>query len=100
MQQCAEHVAYQIPNGRTRVTYLLDGVQCNDAPLQAAMALVRADSGPTGKMSDFEAAVAMLLPHDPVAKKRASGGARGGAKISDATSGGAASESSGSKTLQ
>ena len=35
MEQCAEHVAFQLPNERTRVAYLLDGIQCNDAPLQA-----------------------------------------------------------------
>jgi hypothetical protein len=39
-------------------------------PLQAAMALVRADQDVTGKMHDFEATASFLLPHDPVATKR------------------------------
>jgi hypothetical protein len=83
MQQCAEHVAFQLPNEHTRVTYLLDAIHCNDAPLQAAMALVRNDTGPAGKMNDFEATASYLLPHDPVSKKRTAGTKRGMAEISD-----------------
>jgi hypothetical protein len=94
MQQCAEHVAFQLPNEHTRVTYLLDGIQCNDAPLQAAMALVRNDTDPTGKMNDFEATASYLLPHDPVSKKRTAGAKRGVAEISD-TSGIEASSTAG-----
>lgn len=70
MTQCATHVNYQLPNENTRVTYLLDAIDCADAPLQAAMALVRNDTEPHGKMNDFEATAAFILPHDPVAKKR------------------------------
>jgi hypothetical protein len=94
MQQCAEHVAFQLPNEHTRVTYLLDGIQCNDAPLQAAMALVRNDTDPTGKMNDFEATASYLLPHDPVSKKRTAGAKRGVAEILD-TSGIEASSTAG-----
>jgi hypothetical protein len=55
MQQCADHVVFQLPNEHTRVTYLLDDIQCNDAaPLQAAMALVRNDTEEGEKMNDFE----------------------------------------------
>lgn len=87
MSQCATHVAFQLPNELTRVTYLLDAIECNDAPLQAAMALVRNDTGPTGKMNDFEATASFLLPHDPVAKKRqAQGTKRNIADISSASS--------------
>jgi hypothetical protein len=96
MQQCAEHVAFQLPNEHTRVTYLLDGIQCNDAPLQAAMALVRNDTDPDGKMNDFEATASYLLPHDPVSKKRIAGTKRGVAEISD-TSGIEASSSTAGK---
>lgn len=85
LQQCAEHIAYQLPNERTRVTYLLDNIQCADATLQAAIAAVRQDKGPDGMMSDFEAAVAYLLPSDPVAKKRVAGAKRGQGLISDAS---------------
>ena len=38
MQQCAEHIAYQLPNEHTRVGYLLEGIQCPHLGLQAAMA--------------------------------------------------------------
>jgi hypothetical protein len=75
MERCADYIDYQLPNQRTRVTYLLQAVQCNDAPLQAAMALVRADE--LGKMNDFEATAAYLLQYDPVAKKRAASGKKG-----------------------
>ena len=70
MLQCAEHVTYQLPNEYTRVTYLLDAIETSDAALQAAIALCRNDTGPTGKRSDFEATAAFMLPHDPVARKR------------------------------
>jgi hypothetical protein len=87
MTQCADHVNYQLPNEGTRVTYLLDAIECNDAPLQAAMALVRNDTGLTGKMNDFEATASFILPHCPVAKKRTTGGTRRPdvANVSDAT---------------
>ena len=38
MPQCAEHIAYQLPNELTRVGYLLEGIQCSNPGLQAAMA--------------------------------------------------------------
>jgi hypothetical protein len=82
MRQCAEHVTFQLPNERTRVSYLLDAVQCNDPGLQAAMAQVRTDSGPVGKMNDFEATASYLLQYDPVSKKRAAGSKRGMESIS------------------
>ena len=71
MQQCAEHVSYQHPNKHTRVGYLLEGIQCADAGLQAAMTSVRMDNGTDGMRNDFEKAAAHLLPYDPVAKNRA-----------------------------
>ena len=88
LSQCAEHVPYQLPNEMSRVTYLLDNIECMDPPLQAAMALVRNDNGPTGKMNDFEATASFILPHDPVAKKRAQASnptKRPTAEISEAT---------------
>ena len=83
MQQCAEHIAYQLPNEHTRVGYLLEGIQCSDPGLQAAMASVRMDDGPNGMRNDFENAAAHLLPYDPVATKRAAGTKRPAANISD-----------------
>ena len=83
MQQCVEHVEYQLPNSHTRVSYLLDRILCSDAGLQAAMASVRTDDGPQGVRNDFESASMHLLPYDPVAKKHAaSGNKRGSEQIS------------------
>lgn len=84
LQQCAEHIAYQLPNERTRVTCLLDNTQCADVTLQAAIAAVRQDKGPHGMMNDFESAVAYLLPSDPVAKKCSAGQKQGQGLTSDA----------------
>jgi hypothetical protein len=87
MQSCAEYVEYQLPTEHTRVGYLLDGIQCNDAGLQAAMASIKLDTTPvTGKRNDFELAATHLLPYDPVAKKRTVGNKRGAGDISDTTS--------------
>ena len=38
MQSCTQHVQYQLPNEHSRVGYLLDGLENNDAGLQAAIA--------------------------------------------------------------
>jgi hypothetical protein len=84
MRQSAEHVTFQLPNERTRVTYLLDAIQTADPGLNAAMAQVRTDTDPeTGRMNDFEATASYLLPYDPVSKKRVAGSKRG--DISDTT---------------
>jgi hypothetical protein len=72
MQQCAEHVAFQLPNDHTRVGFLLDGIQSSDAGLNAAIAQIKADDGDGGKRKDFEATASFLLPYDPVAKKQQS----------------------------
>ena len=68
MQQCAEHVSYQLPNEHMHVGYLLEGIQCTDAGQQAAMASVRTDNSADGMCNDFKKAAAHLLPYDPVAK--------------------------------
>ncbi len=101
MQACAEHVQFQLPNGHSRVGYLLEAIECSDAGLQAAMASVRTDTGANGKRSDFEATATHLLPYDPVAKKRAAGQKRGNADISAAETEaaiGATAATPGSKT--
>jgi len=81
--QCANHVNFQLPNQGTRVQVLLDAIENNHAPLQAAMALFRNDTGPGGKMDSFEDTAAFLLAHDPVAKNRKVGGKRPIANISN-----------------
>jgi hypothetical protein len=82
LEACAEHVQYQLPNQHSKVDLLLYAIQNNDAGLQAAIASVRADDGPTGKRNDFEAAATQLLAYDPVAKKRLRGTKRGAGMIS------------------
>ena len=71
MQQCAEHVEYQLPNQHTHVGYLLEGIQCPDPGLQAAMASIHTDNRPQGMHNNFEATATHLLPYDPVTNKRA-----------------------------
>ena len=70
MQACSQHVAFQLPNEHTRVRYLLNAIECSDAPLQAAMAHIKQDAATTGARNNFEKAAALLLPKDPVVKKR------------------------------
>lgn len=66
MVQCADHVAFQIPNERTRVKHMIDNIQCSDPELLSLLALVKNDDA---LMSDFEAASTMILPACPVARK-------------------------------
>ena len=73
MVYCSRHVAYQLPNEHTRVGYLHDAIECNDPPLQAAIANIEEYLGDGtyanhGKRNDFDKAVSYLLPKDPVAK--------------------------------
>ena len=77
LQRCAEHVPHQLPNERTRVIHLIDAIQTNDAPLQAALARIKSDDGADGMMTHFENASAYLLQFDPVAKKRKQGASHG-----------------------
>ena len=72
MVSCSRHVVYQLPNEHTRICYLLDAIEWNDPPLQAAIANIEDDKGDgtianPGKRNDFELAVSYLLPKDPVA---------------------------------
>ena len=78
-----EHIAYQLPNEHTRVGYLLEGIQCPNPGLQAAMVSVQTDNGANGMRSDFERAAAHLLPYDPVAQNRSAGMKQPAANISD-----------------
>ena len=84
MQQCSEHVSFQLPNELTRVKYLLDAIDNSNAELQAAIAMIRQDDEADGKMNNFEAAAAYLIPCDPVAKKQQVGSKRPAADISSA----------------
>ena len=70
MQRCSAHVMIQLPNGHSCVSYVLDAIETSDANLCAAMANVNDDDGPNGKRGNFEAAVAYLLPRDPIATRK------------------------------
>jgi hypothetical protein len=100
VQAAAEHVTCQLPNEHSQVGCLLDGIICNDAGLQAAMASVKTDQASGGLWNNFEAAAAHLLPCDPVQKKRGdnAGGKRGPADVSDATGEEADTSAFGAKT--
>ena len=91
MQACVLHVAFQLPNEFTRVGYLLNGIECMDPQLQAAIANVHDDKGTVaapGKRSDFEATAAYLLPKDPVIRRKsASDPGRSTADIGATTAG-------------
>ena len=82
MEACILHVQFQLPNPSTRVGYLLDGIENMDPQLQAAIAMVLADTGPTGNRENFETCAAYLLPKDPVAKRRVSTEKRTAVEIS------------------
>jgi len=53
MPACTEHVAYQIPEKHSRVGYLINIIESNDAGLKAAMANIEYDTDPGGKREDF-----------------------------------------------
>ena len=49
--------------------YLIAGIQCNDAGLQAAMASFQINTSPLGNRNNVETTATHLLPYEPVAKK-------------------------------
>ena len=57
MEQCANHIDYQLPNDNIRVTQLIDNIECDHAPLKAAITFIK-NTGLTCKMNDFEFNVA------------------------------------------
>jgi len=69
IQQCSEHVVFQLPDEPTRVPLLMEAIQCSDPNLIAAIAHVRADkTGVNAKRNNFEACVAYILPVDPISQ--------------------------------
>jgi hypothetical protein len=82
MEQCMQHVKYQLPNQHSNVGYLLAGIENNDPGfLQAVMAAVRTDKAPGGMRDDFEASVAHIVPCCLLAKKRTVRTKQGDAEI-------------------
>ena len=80
LQRCAENVDIEIPNERSRVGYLIENIECSDADVKAAIAAIKLDDSAGGLRNDFERAVALLLPVDPVDRKR-KGKGKAGAEI-------------------
>ena len=68
LQEAANHVDFQLPTSHTRVGYLIQNIENDDADLRAAIANVRQDV--KSSRSNFENAVAVLLPVDPFVKSR------------------------------
>ena len=70
LQNCAEHVSVQVPEERMRVGYLIENITCADPDVKAALAAVKLDDTVNGLRNDFERTAALLLPVDPVDKKK------------------------------
>ena len=68
LEEAKNHVDFQLPTAHTRVGYMLDNITNDDADLRAAIANIRQNVNDT--RSDFENAVAVLLPVDPFLKKK------------------------------
>ena len=64
----SHHINFQLPNDRSRVTNLLDSINCTDPVLLAAIAAVNTDD--TCVRDDFELTAAYISPLDPVVRKR------------------------------
>ena len=57
----------ELPNDSTRFGWLINNMkECPDKDVLADLAAIRLDDGAAGIRSDFERAVAFLLPTDPV----------------------------------
>ena len=69
MHAFSYRVAYQLTNSYSRVCHLINAIDNDDTVLQAAMANLEEDTGPTSKREDFERALVRLLSKDPVRKR-------------------------------
>ena len=87
MTQCQRHITVELPTEYSRVTALLDSIECDNSRLQAALSQVRTDDSATGLHHNFEQAVIVILPQDPVALKRVTGKRSATAMISEVTGG-------------
>ena len=94
-------MSVELPNQRTRVGYLSENIDSNDKDVTAAVSHVRLDDTPGGMRNNFEAAVAFLLPTDPVKRKRGPT-KRGPAQISSTVAAqvGAANAGGGKKSVK
>ena len=67
LTEAANHIAYQLPNERTRVTQFLDSISCQDPELLAGIAAVRKDD--PGMRDSFEQMATYITPSCPVSRK-------------------------------
>ena len=68
LQDCSEYIPVEVPNGRQRVTWLMNSITSIDPGVLAAIAAVRQDEG--DKRVNFESAVAYFAPVCPVLAKQ------------------------------
>ena len=68
--EAAMHIPYEVPNEHSRVSFLLESLNCKDPELLAATAFIKQNHDLQGPRFHFEAAVACILPEDPVARRR------------------------------
>ena len=85
LQDCSQHIPVDVPNGRQRVTWLMNSITSVDPGILVALAAIRQDEA--DKRVNFESAVAYLAPVCPVAAKQQKKG-RFEASISGTTAGG------------
>ena len=78
----SSYVYTEIPTNRTRVAPLLDSIDCADPFLLAHLANIKASPA---LQVDFESSVTLMLPSDPVAKKKGKTEANRQAEISSAS---------------
>ena len=72
LSKATDHVSHQIPNNRTRVSYLIYIINSKDAEVLSGLAAIRKDD--QGMRETFEQAAVFLAPNFPVAKKLATKG--------------------------
>ena len=63
LEECSNHITCAVPDKSQRVEYLIDSISCNDVTLQAALALVRANTN--NMRHDFELCASTLIEVDP-----------------------------------
>ena len=67
-QEASENVSTEVPNGRSKVTILMDAIETSDPGVLARMAAIQQDEA--NKRENFEHAATYLVPACPVAKKQ------------------------------
>ena len=70
LHKCSTHITSTVSNDAQRVKYLLDSIICQDASLQAAIGIVRANTN--NMQHNFDLAAASFIEVDPY--KRSQGG--------------------------